>query len=202
MTGGADGCFVHAVTFDQIGNLYGTAITGGLHGLGTVFELTPAGPPWTESTLYSFQGGSDGQEPVAGVIFDGSGNMYGSTVHQGQGGGGTVFELTRSNNGWIFSTLFGFNGVGYGAQEALIMDNAGNLYGTTAGDGAFGNGSVFKLTLGQGGTWTYSSLHDFTGGSDGGSPQSNLVFDAKGNIYGTASDGGANGKGVVFEIAP
>lgn len=205
-TGGIDGCFAHAVTFDQLGNLYGTGWIGGTHSLGTVFELTPSGPPWTENTLYSFQGGTDGQVPVAGVIFDGSGNMYGSTSQAGQGGGGTVFELTPSGGGWTFSTLHGFSGSN-GPEATLVMDRGGSLYGTTNGDGLYGYGSAFKLTPSGGGTWTYTSLHDFTGGSDGANPFSNLVFDASGNLYGTASAGGtgsacSGGCGVVFEITP
>ena len=81
------------------------------------------------------------------------------------------------------------------------MDQAGNLYGTTACDGANGFGSVFKLTFSNG-AWTYTSLHDFTDGSDGGFPYSNVVFDANGNLYGTASGGGEYAAGVVFEITP
>ena len=200
-----DGCFAHAVTL-QAGNLYGTAITGGAHSLGTVFELAPSGPPWTESTLYSFLGGTEGQEPVAGVIFDSSGNMYGSTIHQGQGGGGTVFELTPSGGGWTFGTLYGFPG-STGPEATLIMDAAGNLYGTTVQDGFYGYGSVFKLTPSSSGSWSYVSLHDFTGGSDGAYPYSNIVFDTQGKLYGTASLGGTGqactgGCGVVFEITP
>jgi uncharacterized repeat protein (TIGR03803 family) len=81
------------------------------------------------------------------------------------------------------------------------MDSAGNLYGTTSGDGQFGNGAVFKLTP-SGGEWIYTSLHDFTGGVDGAAPAAALAMDSSGNLYGTATGGGANGKGVVFEITP
>lgn len=81
------------------------------------------------------------------------------------------------------------------------MDAAGSLYGTTFYDGAYGYGSVFKLTPAHG-SWTFTSLHDFTGGIDGGNPISNLVFDAGGNLYGTASQGGAYNDGVIFRITP
>ncbi len=81
------------------------------------------------------------------------------------------------------------------------MDGAGNLYGTTGCDGLYESGNVFKLTPSKGG-WTYTSLHDFTGGSDGGSPFSNVIFDAVGNLYGTAYAGGSHGVGVVWEIMP
>ena len=92
-------------------------------------------------------------------------------------------------------------GVECGPFGTLVMDAAGNLYGTTRCDGAYHGGSVFKLTR-SGNTWTYSSLHDFTGLADGGNPYSSLVFDANGNIYGTASRGGAYSRGVIFEITP
>jgi uncharacterized repeat protein (TIGR03803 family) len=88
-----------------------------------------------------------------------------------------------------------------GPIGGLALDNAGNIYGTTVADGAHGYGAVFKLTPSNG-DWTYTSLHDFTNGNDGAYPYSNLVFDANGNIFGTASTGGANGRGIVFEITP
>jgi len=187
--------------FDNAGNLYGTAAFGGAHGLGVVFQLTPSGSGWTENVLYTFQGGNDGGAPIGGLIFDSSGNLYGSTFQNGTGGGGTAFELTPQNGKWNFSLLYSFAGAsGCGPQASLVFDQAGNLYGTTLCDGANGKGSVFKLTPSNG-TWTYTSLHDFAG-SEGSYPFSNLVFDASGNLYGTASQGGANGVGVVFQITP
>ena len=114
-----------------------------------------------------------------------------------------------SNGGWAFSVLYSFAGMDCcdnGPRANLVMDAAGNFYGTTFGDGPYGYGSVFKLTPSNG-AWVYTSLHDFTGGSDGGNPLSNVVFDAKGNLYGTASAGGSSGAcsggcGVVWEITP
>jgi uncharacterized repeat protein (TIGR03803 family) len=91
-------------------------------------------------------------------------------------------------------------GIHLGPYDKLVMDSSGNLYGTTFADGR-GAGSVFKLTR-SGGSWTYSTLHEFSGGNDGGNPMSSLVFDADGNLYGTASDGGAHNMGVVFQIRP
>jgi len=150
--------------------------------------------------LYTFQNGSDGGLPFAGLIKDQLGNLYGATSSGSQGGGGTVFEMMPPGNSWKFSALYGFSGTG-GPQGNLIMDQAGNLYGTTTNDGMFGQGSVFKLTP-SGGDWTETDLYSFTGGSDGANPYSNIVFDANGNLYGTAYNGGANGMGVVFEITP
>ena len=193
----------NGVIFDNAGDLYGTTGYGGLSIYGTVFELTRSGPGWTENVLYSFLGRSDGSYPFAGLIFDQSGNLYGATTDSGTGGGGTVFELTPSGGSWTFSLVYSLTGkltYGCGPAGTLVMDGAGNLYGTTVCDGAHGRGSVFKLTPSDG-NWMYTSLHDFTGGNDGANPSSNVVFDAKGNLYGTVN-GGSQGVGVVWEITP
>jgi uncharacterized repeat protein (TIGR03803 family) len=188
------------VIFDKTGNLYGTAAFGGL-GYGVVFQLTPSGSGWTENVLYTFTGGNDGGAPIGGLIFDNSGNLYGSTFQNGVGSGGTAFELMFQSGKWTFELLHSFAGTsGCGPQASLAFDQAGSLYGTTLCDGTNGQGSVFELTPSNG-TWTYTSLHDFAG-SEGGFPFSNVVFDANGNIYGTASEGGADGVGVVFQITP
>ena len=201
-TGTPDGATPYAgLVLDSAGNLYGTTTAGGLFGQGTVFELSPSGSGWTEQVLYNFQGGSDGGFPTGGLIFDQSGNLYGSTNKGGVGGGGTVFELTPSGGGWTYNLLYSFTGnTGCGPFANLGLDGAGNLYGTTLCDGANNAGNVFELTP-SGGGWTYSSLHDFTNGSDGGYPYSNVTFDAAGNLYGTASRGG-RGVGLVWEITP
>lgn len=115
-------------------------------------------------------------------------------------GGGTVFRLTPSNGGWVFTLLYSFTELGPGPVNSLTMGAAGNLYGTTVMDGAYGYGNVFKLTPGSG-SWTYASLYDFTGG-DGGWPFSNVNVDAKGNLYGTTFYGGEYGGGVVWGITP
>ncbi len=191
------------VILDGSGNLFGVFVFGGANGWGGVYELTPSGSGWTESTLHTFTGGSDGGEPVGGLIIDSSGNLYGTTYLEGSGGGGTVFELTPSGGNWTFNVLYSFaagNG-GKGPVDKLNMDAAGNLYGTTYSEGAYGYGAVFKLTP-SGGGWTYTSLHDFTNGDDGAYPACQPVFDAKGNLYGTASVGGSLGEGVVWEIMP
>jgi uncharacterized repeat protein (TIGR03803 family) len=137
------------------------------------------------------------------------GNIYGSTAGAGTNGGGTAFEMMNLMNMWSLNTLYSFTAGGGGPSATLTMDAAGDLYGTTAADGAFGKGSVFKLAN-SGSGWTYTSLHDFTGGSDGAYPSSNVVFDPTGRLYGTASMGGdfdgtlcsSGGCGVVWEIAP
>ena len=205
--GGTDGSLPYrsVLVFDNAGNLYGTTSLGGSSNYGTVFQLTPSGSGWTENILYNFQDGSDGGYPYAGLIFDQSGNLYGATTDGGTGGGGTVFELSPSGGGWTYSVLYSITGpLGdqCGPAWALVMDVEGNLYDTTQCDGANTLGSVFKLTQ-TGGSWTYSSLHDFTGlNGDGEYPASSVTFDSSGNLYGTTNYGGTNGQGVVWKITP
>jgi uncharacterized repeat protein (TIGR03803 family) len=205
---GLDGAQPFAgVIFDNAGNLYGTTAQGGAYGYGTVYELSPAGNGWTEKVLYSFQNGSDGSYLIGGLIIDQAGNLYGATDNGGSGGGGTVFELTPSGGGWTYNLLYSFTGgASCGPRASLIMDGAGNLYGTTYCDGANNKGGVFELTP-SAPNWTYISMHDFTGGTDGSAPISNVTFDTTGNLYGTASRGGNQtncgnaGCGVVWKIA-
>lgn len=143
------------------------------------------------------------------MIFDQLGNLYGGTYDGGAGGGGTVYELSPSGGGnWSLTTLYSFVGSKWGLVARLMMDSSGNLYGTTQYGGTNGDGNAFKLTNNGGGNWTYSDLHDFTYGADGGVPVDSLVMDSSGNLYGTAFGGGSNlcgggfGCGVIFEITP
>ena len=202
------------VIFDNAGNFYGATQEGSYYGLGTVFQFTHSGSGWKGTLLYKFRGASDGSYPTAGLVFDQAGNLYGASSAWGPGGGGTVFELSPLGGGWTYTLLYSFSGsaggncpnpdnqnAGPGPWATLAMDGAGNLYGTTLCDGSNHLGNIFKLSP-SGGAWTYSSLHDFTGGNDGGYPISNVIVDANGNLYGTASAGGSQGHGVVWEIAP
>jgi uncharacterized repeat protein (TIGR03803 family) len=180
-SGGFDGGGpLGGVTFDTAGNLYGTTFSGG-DNFGAVFQLVAASN-WSENTLFSFNGGSTGFQPFSSVTFDSSGNLYSSTTGIEEcGGGGNVFEL--SSGSWSYSAIYCFVGGYQGGphMSTLVFDQAGNLYGTTSADGANGWGSVFKLTPSNG-SWTYTSLHDFTGGNDGGFPVGNLIFDPNGNL--------------------
>ena len=204
-TGGYGGVPDGGVVFDSVGNLYGTTEAGGQYGGGTVLQLVPTGSGWTANVIYAFRGLSDGESPQAGLIIDASGNLYGTT-EWGRGGdsASTVFELSPAAGGWTYHLLYTFTDAG-GPSARLAMDAAGNLYGTTRVAGVYGHGNVFELVRSLG--WSYRSLHDFTGGSDGGYSGADIIFDGFGNIYGTTQLGGSGdcygvGCGVVFEITP
>lgn len=200
--------------FDKAGNLYGTTELGGSNNQGTVFEIIRnANGNWTESILYDFTGSADGGQPYGGLVFDTAGNLYGSTNFGGSSncnlGCGTVFMLTPGSSGWTESVLYTFTGGSDGREPSarLVVDAAGNLYGTTLLGGNIGSvcsagcGTVFKLTKGSSG-WTESVAYAFAGGADGAAPNAALAFDAAGNLYGTASAGGSSGNGTVFKLAP
>jgi len=210
---GTDGYYPFTgLIVDAAGNLYGATFNGGAYGVGTVFELTPSGGGvWTEAVLHNFNdNGTDGYQPYgAGLILDSVGNLYGTTVDGGAYGVGTVFELTPSGGGvWTETILHSFNDTpftdGYGPTCGLIVDAAGNLYGTTTYGGHHccgGYGTVFELTPTGAGSWTEKVLHSFEG-KDGEQPWAGLVLDASGNLYGTTYEGGAYGVGTVFELSP
>ena len=203
-TGGTDGFQPKGgVVMDRAGDVYGTSDGPTQNGVpGAVYELTPNGSGYTKSFYYVFPvNGSNGSEPL-GLIIDPADNIYGGTQMAGQEMGGTVYELSPGSNGPTFTLLYALTNIvqfGYeGVDGQLIMDAGGNLYGATGTGGQFGMGAVFKLTPSMG-MWTYTSLHDFTGGSDGAFPRS-VLLDAHGNLFGAADGGGANGYGTVFEI--
>jgi len=205
---------------DSAGNLYGTTQGGGGSGFGSVFELIPptGTGQWTQKILYSFAGTPDGQAPLAGLVFDSKGNLYGTTTAGGTWDSGTVFKLTPTTSGpWTETILHHFDYLtndGTTPMAGLSFDASGNLYGTTSGGGAYSSGNanpggtVFELTPGTGGTWTENILHsfDYLNQSDGYYPLAGVVFDSLGNLYGTTSDGGAGqdseGGGTVFELSP
>jgi len=207
--------------FDTSGNLYGTTIAGGsgtgtgcsvrVGGCGTVFELSPvAGGGWTETVLYNFDH-TNGANPRGGLVFDAGGNLYGTTY---VGGGsysstvGTVFELSpTAGGGWTKTVLHNFrdNHVDKDGVEPngdLIFDAAGNLYGTTVGGGSDGFGTVFELSPQADGSWKETVLYSFSAGGGGIQPNSGLVFDAVGNLYGTTQLGGTHESSTVFELSP
>ena len=210
-TGGNDGGDPAAqLIFDGAGNAYGTTVVGGLYGCGTVFELTPlSGGKWQQTVLYSFSCFDDGKNPYGGVTFDGSGNLYGTTVAGGSGGActgdgcGVVYKLTPSGGGWTQTVLYNFTGGddGYGPGSAVVLDKAGNVYGTAPDGGAYSQGVIYQLSL-KNGQWQQTVIHAFTGGDDGAvGSLGSLLLDAAGNLYGVTELGGKYGAGIVFKLS-
>lgn len=200
------------VIIDGAGNLYGTTVYGGT-GYGTVFELKPGkGGNWSEKILHRFNNTSkDGIMPSAGLVFDGHGNLFGTTSEGGYfqvSSGGTAFELTPSpNGGWGEKIIHNFgndeNGIlGY-LSGTLLIDTSGNLYGVTFNGGIHNVGAVYELSPSENGKWTEKTLYSFSSkNGDGYNPEGGLHSDAAGNLYGTTFFGGANGAGTVFEVIP
>jgi uncharacterized repeat protein (TIGR03803 family) len=204
-TGAADGDNpLSSLTMDAAGNLYGTTFVGGTINAGVVYELSPDGNGgWTQTVIYTFTGGADGANPYyADVIFDKAGNLYGTTVGGGPNNLGVVFELSpNGNGGWNEAVLHSFAGGidGQNPYSGLVLDPFGNLYGTTYGGGAYGVGTVFQLRRGSGAKWIESVIHTFDV-KTGSSPAGGLVFDNKGDLFGTTQGGGAYNVGVVYVL--
>jgi uncharacterized repeat protein (TIGR03803 family) len=194
------------VVLDAAGNLYGTGWVGGGCFAGGVFKLAPSGTGWAESLIHNFHCTSgDGANPLAGLVFDRAGNLYGTT---GQGGAatcscGTVFELRPSPNGiWTEQVVHTFTNGSDGSTpvSVLALDAAGNLYGTNSAGTIYNGGVVFELSR-SGIGWTFTPLYTFTRQEDGGNPQAGVIFDSHGNLYGTTpTGGGINMNGTVFEL--
>ena len=155
--------------------------------------------------LYSFDNPNNGSSPVGGLIMDGSGNLYGTTQSGGLNLYGTAFKLAPTGTGsYVESVLYNFTGGSDGGSPVggVIMDSAGNLYGTTREGGSSNFGTVFKLVPNGSGGYTELILHAFTGSSDGSGPVDRLLMDSAGNLYGTTEFGGGNNTGTVFKLAP
>jgi hypothetical protein len=203
--------------FDIKGTIYGTTFGGGnesgecgVGGCGTVFDLRPPtkkSGAWAETVLHRFnRNTSDGGIPSAGFVIDGKGYLYGTTIT-------TVFRFappSKKSGRWEEEILYTFNPQkAYGPEGALILDQSGDLYGTTYSSNTF-HGTVFRLKSPSrtGGNWTFAILYGLTGPPDGGQPAGNLVFDKNGNLYSTTTQGGSgtgcsfHGCGTVFEVSP
>lgn len=212
-TGAPGGYNPSCVVIGPGGRLFGSTSLGGLaQGFnGTIFSLTPStGGSWTSKTVYNFPS-SDGDDSLSMLIADGAGNLYGTTVAGGPYKAGTVFELSPTSGGtWKEQILYSFPETklltfpgGAGPDAGVVMDSAGNLYGTTVDGGANNSGTVFELSPNPGGAWSETVLYSFTNdGNDGQHPFAGLVFDAAGNLYGTTRDGGLHGWGTAFELTP
>jgi uncharacterized repeat protein (TIGR03803 family) len=194
---------------DASGNhLYGTTYQGGTNNYGEVFELTLSGGTWSQSVIYSFLGPSnnDGANPVAGLVIDASGNLFGTTYVGGPSSQGTVFELSKSGSSWKETVLHSFDDIsgsdGYYPYGTLAFDAAGNLYGTTLYGGKTSGGTVFQLKASNG-KYTYHLIHDFTTSSSSAYyPYGGVVVDPKnGYLYGTTYNGGVIWNvGAVYQL--
>jgi uncharacterized repeat protein (TIGR03803 family) len=191
---GPDGVYpLASLIVDKKDNLYGTTYYGGGNGgYGIVFRLAPDG---TETVLHSF-GYSDGAYPAASLLRDKDGNLYGTTSQGGGSPFGTVFKLATDGTETVLHAFTGGDDGG-SPDAAVIMDTAGNLYGTTLSGGASGAGTVFKLA--RDGTETV--MYSFTGGTDGADPEAPLLMDRNGDLYSTTTYGGENGDGTVFRLS-
>jgi uncharacterized repeat protein (TIGR03803 family) len=230
-TGGSDGAYPNSSpVLDAAGNLYGAAAAGGTNfcdfieqalSCGVVFELMPTAKGfWTEKVLYNFEGGTDGANPSAGVIFDSAGNLYGTTQFGGNFHG-TVFELVHGpDDTWTEKVLYTFtNGLdGGGPSGGLVQDRLGNLFGTTVAGGANASGTIFELSPGTDGNWLFNTLYSFcsrancSDGHPGNSRVGSLILDKARNLYGSNGIGGirpcgwdmqfgsSNGCGTLFRL--
>jgi uncharacterized repeat protein (TIGR03803 family) len=203
-----------AVIADKAGNLYGTTSAGGLQGAGTVYRMQPKGSSYSETVLYSFQSGTDGDRPYADLIIDTAGALYGATMDGGSNGLGTVFKLTPSGSGYKESVIYSFQGPpndgqypvgGLAAAGGLTLAAGGKVIGMASSGGSQGYGVAYKLTP-TGSTYSESILWNFgavTG--DGTDPRGDVVVNTKGAIYGTTvsgGSGGSSGLGTLFTLTP
>lgn len=207
-----DGTLEAPVTFGPNGSIYSTSPNNlTIYQHGYVLNVSPPQNAvcdtvlclWFATVIYGFSGGADGDMPNYGaVIFDQAGNMYGTTSGGGSGNG-VVYEMMGSGVNWTEQAIYAFSGTPDGATPlgGVVLDTAGNLYGTTTAGGASGNGAVYELSR-SGNGWTEQVLYSFTGGSDGSYPTAGLILDASGNLYGSTNTGGAGGGGTVFELSP
>jgi uncharacterized repeat protein (TIGR03803 family) len=205
-TGGFDGFGPGSpVAFDSSGSLYGTTPTGGGSGVGVVYRMSPNGTGgWTFRVIHTFTGGADGSGGSASALLvDKDGKLYGTCTVGGVHGFGTVYRMFFSNSQWYFQTLYAFKDSPDGALPygGLVLDKAGNFYGTTYYAGAYDLGTVFRLRRAKG-QWIEDVIHSFKGDLAGDSPIGSLVADADGNLYGTTSEGGAAtcSCGVIYKM--
>lgn len=187
------------IAFDAAGNIYGTTAFGKPYEEGTVFELSPgAGGAYSATLLYAFTGGTDGEQPLGGVVLDKAGNIYGTTQSGGAFDEGVLFEVSPNADGtWSENVIHSFGSSssdGVTPDSNLLIDASGNLYGVTpgGGSGTYRSGTVFEFSPSSSGTWTENILYAFNGKADGGGPNA-IAFDKSGNIYGVAGGGGMKG---------
>jgi uncharacterized repeat protein (TIGR03803 family) len=205
-TGGPDGATGSAGRMIlRNGHLYGAVTAGGNYGSGIVFEVNPHGVGERDlKVLYSFRGQPDGSFPYGALLFDGSGNVYGTTYYGGANGIGSVYKLSPQPVGeWTEEVIYSFQegADGNSPISNLVFDNAGNLFGTTS-EGGLGSGTIFKLSPVGGGKWNETVVHAFEGPPDGGFAYNGMVVDIFGNFYGATVHGGDDNDGCVYQFTP
>jgi uncharacterized repeat protein (TIGR03803 family) len=194
-TGGADGGYPYsALVQGADGGLYGTTYAGGAAGYGAIFR---AGADGTFATLYSFLGGSDGAYPYSAVAIGADGSLYGTAAQGGDFGQGTVFKLATDGSLSVLHAFVGDASDGGYPVAGLAQAPDGSYFGTTYFGGAQGVGTIFQVTSAGG----YTLVYTFTGADDGGYPYAGMTQGADGNMYGTASYGGAQGVGTAFQVS-
>jgi uncharacterized repeat protein (TIGR03803 family) len=207
-TGGVDGSSGSAgrLILDHAGNLYGVTTVGGANGKGVAFKLRRSHTgAWILKPLYAFKDQPDGALPYGGLIFDRSGNLYGTTYYAGAHDVGTVYKLTHRGDSWTESVLYSFKGALDGSSpiSTLVRDAAGNLYGTTSEGGTRGSyGVIFRLAPGGNHTWTESVAYRFPGVPGASLPYNGMVADSVGNFYGATSHGGPTNDGTIYKFTP
>jgi uncharacterized repeat protein (TIGR03803 family) len=207
-TGGDDGATASAGRLLIRNNrVYGVATVGGANGKGTVFELTPfGGGEWRLRTLYAFRGQPDAGFPYGGLAFDAAGNLYGTTYYDGANNLGSVYELISDGHGnWTEKVLYSFAGGDDGSSSIsnVVIDAAGDLYGTTSEGGASCScGVIFKLTPDGHGNWIETIPYRFQGAPDAGFAYNGMVAGLGGVLYGATVHGGLTNDGTVYKFIP
>jgi len=207
-TGGDDGAggFAGRLLFDNKGNIYGVATSGGAHGSGTAYQLSPAQQgKWRLKTLYAFKGQPDAGFPYGGLVSDSAGNLFGTTYYDGKNDIGAIYELSPSGGNWKERVLHSFAGGSDGKRSisTMVSDAAGNLYGTTIEGGSGCDcGTIFKVAAGTEGSPKVSVVHRFKGAPDGAILYAGMVPDSTGGFYGITLQGGSANLGAIFKFVP
>jgi uncharacterized repeat protein (TIGR03803 family) len=208
-TGGNDGAGGSAgrILFDNHGNMYGVATSGGAHGSGIAYQLSPVQHgKWKMKTLYAFKGQPDAGFPYGGLIRDSAGNLFGTTYYDGANDIGAIYKLSPVGGKWKETVLHSFAGGSDGNESlsTLVSDAAGDLYGTTIAGGSSGCdcGTIFKLAAGAKGVRKYSVAYRFKGAPDGAFLYAGMVPGSAGRFYGITLQGGSANIGTIFKFTP